>query len=279
MHEYDVTLKTILMRPGSLLLSTLTGTSGLKWLNVELPKVNNRHLDLLGQNADGDLFGIELQSRNERRFLFRMGTYLFATAERYGKLPRQVVLYVGAEPLRMKTSIDVPDLRYRFHIVDVRDLDGDALLRSPHVGDNVIAVLTAIGGEPKNLRRILKRIAACRPADRAGALSELLILAGLRKLRPEIVREVKKMPILDDFVDDEVFGPLILRGRAEGRVEGRVEGRAEGQMDLVVGQIAKRFGRLRPELRKRLHSLKPDELTAVGLRLFDARTVDDLFVN
>lgn len=84
MHEYDVTLKTILMRPGSLLLSTLTGSSGLKWLNVELPKVNNRRLDLLGQNADGELFGIELQSRNERRFLFRRGTYLFATAERYG---------------------------------------------------------------------------------------------------------------------------------------------------------------------------------------------------
>lgn len=77
------------------------------------------------------------------------------------------------------------------------------------------------------------------------------------------------MPVLDDFADDHVFGPLILRGREEGRVEGR----AQGQMDLVMGLIAKRFGRLRPELRKRLHSLKPDELTAVGLRIFDARAV------
>lgn len=92
----------------------------------------------------------------------------------------------------MKTSIDLPGLRYRFHIVDVRDLDGDALLRSPHVGDNVIAVLTAIGGEPKNLRRILKKIAAWRPSDRGRALSELMILAGLRKLRPEINKGGKK---------------------------------------------------------------------------------------
>lgn len=50
-------------------------------------------------------------------------------------------------------------------------------------------------------------------------------------------------------------------------------------MDLVTGLIARRFGRLRPELRKRLNALKPDELTAVGLRLLDARTVDELFAN
>jgi hypothetical protein len=41
MHEYDVALKRILTRPGSALLFALTGAAKLRWLNVELPKVNN----------------------------------------------------------------------------------------------------------------------------------------------------------------------------------------------------------------------------------------------
>jgi hypothetical protein len=48
MHEYDVALKRILTRPGSALLFALTGASELRWLNVELPKVNNLRVDLLG---------------------------------------------------------------------------------------------------------------------------------------------------------------------------------------------------------------------------------------
>lgn len=62
---------------------------------VELPKVNNRRLDLLGERPDGELFGIEFQSRNERHFPFRMGAYLFGAAEQRGRLPRQIVLSVG----------------------------------------------------------------------------------------------------------------------------------------------------------------------------------------
>jgi hypothetical protein len=49
MHEYDVTLKNILTRPGSSVLAQLTGLSSLKWLNVEAPKVSNRRVDLLGE--------------------------------------------------------------------------------------------------------------------------------------------------------------------------------------------------------------------------------------
>jgi len=37
MHEYDVALKNILTRPGSSVLTQLTGASSLKWINVEAP--------------------------------------------------------------------------------------------------------------------------------------------------------------------------------------------------------------------------------------------------
>jgi hypothetical protein len=77
-HEYDVALKRFLTRPGNLLLKTITGASSLRWLNVETPLVRNLRVDLLGESPDGELIHIELQSRNEKSFPFRMGEYSFA---------------------------------------------------------------------------------------------------------------------------------------------------------------------------------------------------------
>jgi len=73
MHEYDTALKRILMRPGSALLTELTGCDRLRWLNVELPNVRNERVDLLGEKPDGSLVQIEFQSGNERNLPIRMG--------------------------------------------------------------------------------------------------------------------------------------------------------------------------------------------------------------
>lgn len=137
MHEYDVALKRILIRPGSVLLAALTGSTSLRWLNVEAPLVRNLRVDLLGESPDGELVHIELQRRNEKDFPLRMGEYSFGVALPHGRLPRQVALYVGAEPLRMKDEIAGPGGVFRFDLVDIRDLDGELLLASDNPGDNV----------------------------------------------------------------------------------------------------------------------------------------------
>jgi hypothetical protein len=139
-----------------------------------------------------------------------MAEYLSGIGRRYGLFPRQVVLYVGEAPLRMKDRIEGPDFSVRFHLVDIRELDGEQLLASASIGDNVLAVLTRLSEQLKVVRRILERIAAGQPEKRDQALSELLILARLRRLSGDLKREVEKMPILldmmDDIMDDEVLG-------------------------------------------------------------------------
>ena len=77
------------------------------------------------------------------------------------------------------------------------------------------------------------------------------------------------MPIAEDIMDNPLIGPLIRKGFAEGRVE--------GQMEILTEQIEKRFGSITPRTRKRLTSLKPNQLKAVGLRLLDAESIADLF--
>jgi len=269
MHEYDVALKNILTRPGSSVLNQLTGASSLKWLNVEAPKVNNRRVDLLGELPDRSLVHIELQSRNEKDFPLRMAEYLFGIGRQYGRLPRQVVLYVGEAPLRMKDHVEGPDVLVRFHLVDIRDLDGEELLASANVGDNVLAVLTRLSEQPNAVRRILDRIAAGQPEERDEAFAELLILAKLRQLSSQVKRETREMPILEDIMDHDVIGPAIRKGLRQGRVEGQVE--------MLLSLIEKRFGRVPPAVSDRIATLKPAQLKRVGLRLLDAQRIEDLF--
>lgn len=269
MHEYDAALKNILTRPGSSILTQLTGVSSLRWINVEAPKVSNRRVDLLGELPDGNLVHIELQSRNENDFPLRMAEYLFGIRRKYGKLPRQVALYVGEAPMLMDDGMEGPDVSVRFHLVDIRELDGEQLLASAHMGDNVLAVLTSLGEQPRAVRRILERIAAGSPEERDEALAELLILAKLRRLSGEVIEEARKMPITEDIMDHDVIGPLLRQGRAEGRVEGQIE--------ILLSQIQKRFGRVSPAVAQRIAASKPAQLKRVGLRLLDAQRIEDLF--
>ncbi len=125
------------------------------------------------------------------------------------------------------------------------------------------------------MRRILERIASGAPGNRETAFLELLILSGLRKLDEEVRREAKRMPILNDIMDHSVLGPVLRQGRAEGKAEGR----AEGQLELLLGQAEKRFGKLSADTRQRMASLKPTQLKRVGLRLLDAKRIEDLRLN
>jgi len=261
MHEYDVALKRILTRPGSVLLAALTGSSSLRWLNVEAPLVRNLRVDLLGESPDGELVHIELQSRNEKDFALRMGEYSFGVALRHGRLPRQVALYVGAAPLRMKNEIAGPGWAFRFHLVDIRDLDGELLLASDNPGDNVIAILTRLGGEPDAVRRVMKRIADSPEGGRNDAFAELSLLAGLRSLGDEVTREAGKMHIQEDILDHDYFGPLI----------------RQKMMAMLEKQIEKKFGGIPPPIRKRLDVLKPAQIETTALRLLDAQRIEDLF--
>jgi len=71
MQEYDVALKLLLRGPATLLMRQLAGTTVTKWLDVELPKVQNLRLDLLGETAAGGLVHVELQSRNDAGMALR----------------------------------------------------------------------------------------------------------------------------------------------------------------------------------------------------------------
>ncbi len=284
MHEYDVTLKNVLTHAGAGAIARITGSPIERWHNVELPETRNLRVDLLGETATGDLIHMEIQRSNDPEIIWRMIDYGSAIRRKFGKWPQQCVLYVGDEPLRMPGRFDNGSIAIGFRLTDVRDLDGEALLASPCLEDNILAILTRLHDQREAVKRIVQAIAASEPSRHAAALKELTFLGGLRKLGSVIIEEAGKVPVFDDIIDHDLLGPVLLRGRVEGREEGRVEGREEGRVEGVIeGErrslrrlIEQRFGPLPAWARERLDVLTAPQIEQSQLLVLNARSLDDI---
>ncbi len=70
-------------------------------------------------------------------------------------------------------------------------------------------------------------------------------------------------------------------GREEGRVEGRVEGMATGELSgrrqILHQLLVHRFGKIPRRCERQLQTATIQQLDAIGLRLLDAKTIDDVF--
>ncbi len=272
MREYDATLKMLLRGSAGRTFQELTGVSVEKWLDIELPKVQTLLLDLLGQTADQSLIHLELQSGNDAEMPIRMAEYAFGVYRLFGKFPRQIVLYVGEAPLRMAPRLEGPDVSFRYRVVDIRELDGERLLESEQVGDNVIAILTRLRDREGAIHEIVRRISELEGSQRELALRQLIILGGLRRLEESIEREARKMPLLDDILDNKVLGREYNRGMEQGMQQGV----QQGELTLLRRMIEKRFGAVPGWAEERLSGWPPAELEALGVRLLDAKSLEDL---
>jgi hypothetical protein len=264
MQEYDIALKLLLQGSAKLAMRELTGTTIAKWLDVELPKVQNLRLDLLGQTVDGDLIHLELQSSNDAAMPFRMIEYCLGVQRLFGQFPRQILLYVGEAPMRMESTLRGPDLSFDYRLIDIRTPNGEHLLESGDVGDNVIAILARLRDHKEAVHRIVGRIAGLAAAERETALAQLTILAGLRHLARTVEQETRNMPIDLDIRDHETLGPMF------------IEAEHRGELTILRRQIEKRFGALPNWASEKLAALSASELEDLSVRVLDAKSVEEL---
>ena len=68
----------------------------------------------------------------------------------------------------------------------------------------------------------------------------------------------------------------IALGRDEGKLEGKLEGNLQGRAELLARLLTRRFGVLPAATAARLASASVGELDAIGERLLDARSLDEV---
>ncbi len=260
MHHFDVVLKVLLRNS----MAHITGKRIVQWLPTELPKVQNLSVDLLGETADGELTQIEVQSSNDDKLPFRMLRYLGLIVAIHHRLPRQILLYVGREPLDMAGQFRWPEGYIRYALIDMHEVAGEPLLASPEPSDNVLAILARLKDSGTAIRSILENISRLPRDDAREYYQALLILSGLRGLAKAVQEEARTVLAID-LSENEVLGPAYRRGLEEG------------QLELLRQQIERKFGGLPEWVEHELAQSSVEELQAAGLRLLDVKTLEDLF--
>jgi hypothetical protein len=168
----------------------------------------------------------------------------------------------------MESALRGPGVSFEYRLIDIREMDGDHLLESEDLGDNIIAILARLRDDKKAVHKIVERIAGLGAAERESALGQLTILAGLRHLWATVERETRKMPIDVDIREHEFLGPII--------IEAERKGRQEGEMTVLRRQIETRFGALPGWAAEKLASLPASELEDLSVRVLDAKSIDEL---
>ena len=75
-----------------------------------------------------------------------------------------------------------------------------------------------------------------------------------------------------DLSENKVLGPAYQRGLQEGREEGRLE----GQIDMLRGQIERKFGALPSWAEQQLAQYSGQALKQIALRVVEAESLEDL---
>jgi len=286
MREYDVAIKLLIRDAADPVFRQLGMDRVTEWLNVELPKVQNPRVDLLGKTAGGQLVHIELQSRNDSLMPLRMAEYALAILRRDGKYPQQLVLYVGNGRLRMKPVLLTRGMRFHYAQLDIRQLDGRKLLESARISDNILGLLAGFEERTAAIQTVLKRIAGLKKERREEALLRLFLAADLRGLEDTVREESRKMPIIHrTSVNNKVFGPWIRKGIEEGLEkglekglqEGVGRGRKEGYQRAVRFALKQRFGVLPADVTRRLRTLSERQAERLLGAVLGGKRLDELF--
>ncbi len=273
-QEYDVVLKLLFRQSGLGILRELTGSAVARWLDKELPDVRNTRADMLGETKEGQIVHLEFQSDIPKVLGLRMAGYYVEIYRRFDRHPIQVLIYVGRAKLRLNPRFKSPTMDFRFEVVDLSKMDGDSFLNSGLIGDRILAVLMRLKNRTGAIRKILKSIAGLDPKERADAMSQLLVISGLRGLTAEIEREAQRMPILESLMDNPVFAREYNRGLEKGLEKGREEGKAE----LLRRQIAYRFKRVPKWAENRLVAATSEQIDEWSRRLLDSATLREVFI-
>ena len=279
--DFDGTLKDLFQNDRPTLLNDLSGGVKVRqFLNVELPKVQERRVDLAILLEDDTILHIEVQSTNDRKIAFRMGHYYLLLKEQYGLPVKQVLLYVGGAQLGMPDRVEADGNLLLFRLLDIRKFDVGVLSATGRRADLALAILA--GGADQRLPEIIKRAARLKGPARSRILAQILILAGLRDLEDKLEWELRNQGVVIDITKNKVLmrwqrefiAEGAAKGRAEGLVEGKAEGKAEGMTIILHDQLETKFGPLPRWADARLAKADPAQLERWAKKILTASSLE-----
>ncbi len=266
-------------------------------LPTNLPSTELR-VDFLAKLEDESILHMEFQSFNDPTMPWRMLRYYTAIAEKYQTHNiKQLVVYVGNEKLRMKSSLRIKNLVFKYEILDIRQIDCKILLESQDPADRIMACLCKVEDEGYLIEKLVETLEGMEEEQRKDYIMKLLTLTELRpKLRIRLSEEVRHMPIVVRPEDirlpkrklrkDILYRLGLEEGKQIGLEEGKQIGFQEGEIigiekgllkssqEMVIAIIEGKLGYVPEGVSDKIRSVKDREfLRALAKRLVVAEDV------
>ena len=270
--KYDATLKKNFQQPPNRLLSYALGkdVTVARILPTDLITVENLHPDMLFEDVDGTLIHAELHGYGMKGFPCRNLGYFWLVLRDYDRPPVQVVFWIGPGPVGVADGLNFPPaLAYRYIVIDVRDIDAEVLLDTGEVEESIFAVLCKSADKRDTVARILRRIGQLPVEKQREAVTQLLVLSGLRGLKSLVKEEVKRMPVTIDIHENEFLEEIYQEGEQKGRLANARE--------MLLEQIDVKFGPVPAAFKQRIETSDLATVQLWGRRLMKAATLDEIF--
>ncbi len=284
MSSKDITLKDIFEEVPHRLSKILSPAPIKELLPTALPSTELR-VDFLARLEDESILHMEFQSFNDTNMPWRMLRYYTAIAEKYQTHNiKQLVVYVGNEKLRMKSSLKIKNLVFKYEILDIRQIDCKILLESQDPVDRIMACLCKIEDEGYLIEKLVETLEGMEEEQRKDYIMKLLTLTELRpKLRIRLSEEVRHMPIVVRPEDiklpkRKLRKDILYRlGLEEGKQIGHEEGFLKALQDTVLTAIRGKLGRVPEGVEVRVKGIRDKEyLNALIEKLINSGDVLEL---
>ncbi len=297
MSSKDIVLKDIFEEVPYRFSKLLSPAPIKELLPTNLPSTELR-VDFLAKLEDESILHMEFQSFNDPTMPWRMLRYYTAIAEKYQTHNiKQLVVYVGNEKLRMRSSLKIKNLVFKYEILDIRQIDCKILLESQDPVDRIMACLCKVEDEGYLIEKLVETLEGMEEEQRKDYIMKLLTLTELRpKLRIRLSEEVRHMPIVVRPEDiklpkrklrkDILYRLGLEEGKQIGLEEGKQIGFQEGEIigiekgllkssqEMVIAIIEGKLGYVPEGVSDRIRSVKDREfLRALAKRLVVAEDV------
>ncbi|MCP4407044.1 MAG: Rpn family recombination-promoting nuclease/putative transposase, partial [Gammaproteobacteria bacterium] len=231
-------IKRIAVDLATILLELDIDPESLELLATETQRIEERRADLVARVQDARtresyLLHIEIQNHNDVKMPLRMLRYYTDIRLSWPKEPlHQYLIYIGKDRLSMPAGIDEPGHRYRYRILDMRQIDCDALLNQDTPDALVLAILCDFKNRPAKdvVHYILTRLKILLKDDESGFrryIDMLEILSENRALQ-ETIKEVEQMLTQVDIQKLPSYQLGMEQGLEKGREEGMEKGMEKG---------------------------------------------------
>jgi hypothetical protein len=238
MGKYDKLIKENLSRiiiPLAKRLGVELEGKHLEMLKDKLQYTVEREPDLLfkvchANSEDDHAVQIDFQSDNDGTMPERILFYRSMVKFVHKLSVRQIVLYIGNEPLTMENYIDEPNLFFKYELYDIRAFSAKSFLESDIPEEVLLAILGDFEGDTAEemMEKILLRLQSLikRKKDFQKYTFHLHVLSGLRKLHGIYQKKIKTMELKFDIHLDT--DPIFLEGIEIGEEKGIVKGIVKG---------------------------------------------------